>query len=211
MSRLVNDLMRHGYLRNDLIIEAFSNVHRNLFVSDDLYAQAEADIALPIGHGQTISQPLTVAFMLELLDPQKGQNILDVGSGSGWTTSILAHIVGERGHVIGLEIIQELCDLGKMNADKFGYVKKGIAEFQCVSGKNGFEKYAPYDRILVSASSLDVPLALKNQLAEGGKMVIPVGQDIWYLEKKGKDDFQIEKYPGFSFVPFVEKIKFKNK
>jgi protein-L-isoaspartate(D-aspartate) O-methyltransferase len=205
MSRLVNDLIRYGYLRSDQIIDAFSRINRDSFVTDDLHAQAEANIALPIGYGQTISQPLTVAFMLELLDPQEGQNILDVGSGSGWTTSLLAHIVGEKGNVTGIEVIKELCEIGRINADKFGFVKKGIVEFHCVSGKNGYEKYAPYDRILVSASAMDVPESLKKQLAVGGKMVIPILNAIWYLEKIGENEFKIEKYPGFAFVPFVEK------
>jgi protein-L-isoaspartate(D-aspartate) O-methyltransferase len=202
---MVNDLIRYGYLRTDTIVDAFSHVRRVSFVPDDLHAQAEANIALPIGFGQTISQPLTVAFMLELLDPQKNQNILDVGSGSGWTTSLLAYISGENGHVTGIEIIGELCDLGAENAQKYGYIKNGMVEFVCGSGKEGFEKNAPYDRILVSAAVRDIPLELKKQLAIGGKMVIPVGHDVWYLEKIADDDFKVEKYPGFSFVPFVEK------
>ena len=129
MSRLVNDLVSKGYLRSDIIIEAFSKVHRIEFIPDDLAAQAEADIALPIGFGQTISQPMTVAFRLELLDPKPGQNILDVGSGSGWTTGLLSHIVGEKGKVTAMELIGELCKIGEKNVKKFGFIKKGIAEF----------------------------------------------------------------------------------
>lgn len=203
MSRLVSNLIREGYLRTDSIIEAFSKVPRTEFVPDDMVRHAEMDIPLPIGYGQTISQPLTVAFMMELLDPKKDQNILDVGSGSGWTTGLLAYIVGEKGSVTGLEIINELCEFGEKNVGKFSFIKKGIAQFHCVTGGDGFEKNAPYDRILVSAAVEEVPLALKKQLITGGKMVIPVAHDIWYLEKKGADDFYIEKFPGFSFVPFV--------
>jgi protein-L-isoaspartate(D-aspartate) O-methyltransferase len=176
-------------------------------VPDDLVQQAEANIALPIGHGQTISQPATVAFMFELLDPKRGQNILDVGSGSGWTTGLLAYIAGEHGKVTGLEIIKELCEFGKSNVEKFSFVKKGIVEFHNVSGFDGFEKNAPYDRILISASVEEIPSALKKQLAIGGKMVLPVFNDVWYVEKKAEDDFAIEKFPGFSFVPFVEKMR----
>lgn len=205
MSRLVNDLIRTGYLRTDIVIDAFSEIHRHEFVPDDLVQQSEANIALPIGFGQTISQPATVAFMFELLDLKKGQNILDVGSGSGWTTGLIAYIVGEKGRVTGLEVIKELCEYGKNNVEKFSFVKKGIAEFHAVSGVEGFEKNAPYDRILVSAASDGIPSALKKQLAVGGKMVLPVFNNIWYVEKKGEDDFAIEKFPGFTFVPFVEK------
>lgn len=205
----MHNLISKGYLRSDDIIEAFSKIHRIEFIPDDLATYAEADIPLPIGHGQTISQPLTVAFMLELLDPRKGQNILDVGSGSGWTTALLAYIVGEKGRVTAMEVIKELCEKGKENADKYGFVKKGIAEFYCESAENGFEKNAPYERILVSAEveGVEIPLALKKQLVTGGKAVIPIMNGIWYVEKKGEDDFYIEKFPGFTFVPFIKQNK----
>lgn len=207
MSRLINELIKNGYLKNDLIIDAFSEIGRIEFVPEDLSSQAEVNIPLPIGHGQTISQPLTVAFMLELLDPQRGQNILDIGSGSGWTTALLAYIVGEKGKVTAVERISELCEFGKTNADKFGYVKKGIAEFHCADGSAGFSKHSPYDRILVSAMATEIPKSLKEQLKIGGKMVIPVHNDIWYLEKKGEDDFYKEEYPGFTFVPLIQETR----
>ena len=204
MSRLVNNLIRNGYLRSDAIIDAFSNIHRIEFIPEDLASQSEADIPLPIGYGQTISQPLSVAFMLELLDPKPGQNILDVGSGSGWTTGLLAYIVGEKGRVTSMETIKELCEIGEKNVAKFNFIKRGIVEFYCESAENGFEKNAPYDRILVSASVDEIPPALKKQLVVGGKIVIPVMKSIWFMDKKGEDDFHIEKFPGFSFVPFIK-------
>ena len=204
MSRLVNDLIRNGYLRDNDIIDAFFNVHRIEFIPEDLASQADANIPLPIGYGQTISQPLTVAFMMELLEPKPGQNILDIGSGSGWTTGLLAYIVGEQGKVTAMEKIKELCEIGKKNVDKFGFIKNGIVEIYCESADKGFEKNAPYDRILVSASLDEIPLVFKKQLAIGGKMVIPILNGIWYVEKNGEDDFNIEKFAGFSFVPFIK-------
>ncbi len=208
MYRLVSDLMRKGYLKNDLIIDAFSEISRVEFVKPEFEKDAEVDIPLPIGFGQTISQPLTVAFMFELLDPQKGQNILDAGSGSGWTTALLSYITGSEGKVTALEVIPELCEWGKNNVDKYSFIKKGIAQFHCTDAYQGFSENAPYDRILVSAMADTVPEALKKQLKVGGKMVIPIHNDIWYLEKKSEDDFYKEEYPGFSFVPLVEKSKF---
>lgn len=205
MNRLVNDLIKEGYLKTDSIIEAFSEIDRIEFIPEDLAGQAEANIPLPIGYGQTISQPLTVAIMFELLDPQPGHSVLDVGSGSGWTTALLSKIVGEKGKVVALERIEELCQFGEKNVDKYEFVKKGIAEFHCADGSEGFPKYAPYDRILVSAMAQKIPEALREQLKVGGKMVIPVHNDIWYLEKKGKDKFEKEEYPGFSFVPLLQK------
>lgn len=205
MSKLVNDLIKEGYLKTDAIIDAFSDIHRMQFVPDDLEREAEANIPLPIGFGQTISQPLTVAIMLELLNPEAGSNVLDVGSGSGWTTALLSHIVGPKGKVTGLERIAELNEYAKTNVDKFGFVKAGIAELYNVDGNEGYPRHAPYDCILVSAAADKVPDALKAQLKIGGRMVIPVHNDIWYLKKKGENDFYKEEYPGFSFVPLVNK------
>jgi protein-L-isoaspartate(D-aspartate) O-methyltransferase len=204
MSRLVNELVRDGYLRTIVIVDAFSEIQRIEFVPDDLEMTAEADIPLPIGFGQTISQPKTVAIMFELLDPQPGQNILDVGSGSGWTTSLFSYIVGLKGKVIAIERIEKLCEFGRKNTDKYRYVREGIAEFHCADGRHGWPANAPYDRILVSAMADDIPKELKDQLKIGGKMVIPVHNDIWFLEKKNEEDFYKEEYPGFSFVPLIE-------
>ncbi|MFA7209776.1 MAG: protein-L-isoaspartate O-methyltransferase [Parcubacteria group bacterium] len=204
MSKLVNNLIRDGYLKSDAIIEALEHIRRVEFVPKALELEVDADVALPIGYGQTISQPLVVAIMLELLDPQKGHKILDVGSGSGWTTALLSYIVGPEGKVVAVDIIDALSEFGRANADKFGFVKKGIAEFYNADGSKGFPAQAPYDRILVSASANDeIPQALKDQLKIGGKMVIPYRNSIIYLEKESADKFYKEEFPGFTFVPFV--------
>lgn len=205
MSSLVHDLIRNGYLRTDAIIDAFAKISRIEFVPKDFEHEAEKNIPLPIGFGQTISQPLTVAFMFELLDPQKEQRILDIGSGSGWTTALLAEIVGEKGKVVSMERVPQLCEFGKKNIAKFDFIKKGIVEFFCKDGSLGCADHAPYDRILVSASTEEVPENLKKQLKIGGKMVVPVFNSIWYLEKRGEDDFYKEEFGGFSFVPLIQK------
>lgn len=205
MNRLANNLIQKGVLKSDNIIRAFSEVNRAEFVPSDMVSEAEADIPLPIGYGQTISQPTTVAIMLELLDPKKGQNILDVGSGSGWTTALLACISGEKGKVTALERILELCQIGKDNLEKFDFLKKYSIDFQCINAVDGFSKNAPYDRILVSAEVEEIPQALKKQLKIGGKMVIPVHNSICYVEKRSEDDFYVEEFPGFIFVPFIVK------
>lgn len=195
--------MRNGYLKSDHIINAFSRINRVEFVPEDMESQADADIALPIGYGQTISQPLTVAFMLELLDPRAGQNILDVGSGSGWTTAMLSEIAGKDGKIVAIERIKELLERGKENVDKYGYVKKGITKFHLADGSQGFAEKAPYDRILVSAAATSIPQTLKDQLKIGGKMVIPVKNSLVYLEKKEENNFAQEEFPGFNFVPLI--------
>ena len=204
MSKLINDLIRNGYLRTDNVIEAFSKIPRIEFIPEDLAAYGEVDIPLPIGYGQTISQPLTVATMLELLAVKDGDNVLDVGSGSGWTTALLAYMVGEKGKVTSLEVIKELCEFGENNLKKYQFVRSGVVEIYCKSAVDGFEKNAPYDCILVSAASDELPESLKKQLKIGGKMVLPIRNSIWFVQKKAEDDFYIEKFAGFSFVPFIK-------
>ena len=142
--------------------------------------------------------------MLELLAVKTGDNVLDVGSGSGWTTALLAKMVGEKGKVTSLEVIKELCEFGKKNLEKYDFLRKGIVETYCQSAVEGFEKNAPYDCILVSASTDELPAALKKQLKIGGKMVLPIRNSLWFAEKKTEDEFYVEKFPGFSFVPFIK-------
>lgn len=204
-SGLVEILIQNGYLKSEYIIRAFNEITRADFVPFEFEAQAEADIPLPIGFGQTISQPTTVAIMFELLDPKPGHKILDVGSGSGWTSALLGNIVDGEGKVIALEILPELHEMTKRNVEKFDLVKSGIVECVLGDGNLGHKPLAPYDRILVSAAADEVPQALKDQLAIGGKMVIPIHNHLAYLEKRGEQDFYKEEFPGFVFVPLVEK------
>ncbi len=203
MSKLVNDLVRKGTLRTSRTVDAFSEISRIEFVPEEFSLQADADVALPIGYWQTISQPSTVALMFELLDPSEGNKILDVGAGSGWSTALFAYIVGETGRVIGIERKEALRKMGEYNVDKFRYIKEGRAKIILGDGSKGFSAEAPYDRILVSATAEMIPEELKKQLKIGGRMVIPVGNNLVYLERKSKDEFLKEEYPGFSFVPLI--------
>lgn len=205
MDNLIRDLIYQGYLKTDRIIEAFSRIRRVDFVPEDLESASQANIPLPIGQGQTISQPLTVAFMLEKLEPLPGDKVLDIGSGSGWTTALLAHIVGKYGRVIGMERIKELCNFGINNISKYHLIEGGQVKIICADGIKGYINEAPYDRILVSASAKEIPKELKKQLKVGGRMVIPVESSIWALEKISDKDFREVEYPGFVFVPLVGK------
>lgn len=204
MDQLVNRLKKNGYLRSPAIIDAFLNIKREDFVLPELKDDAYEDIALPIGHGQTISQPLTVAFMLEALDARSGHNVLDVGSGSGWTTALLSHIVGTNGHVTAIERQEDLKKFGEQNAEKYGQFTRGVADFHVGDGSKGYPARAPYDRILVSAAADCVPNHLKEQLKVGGKIIIPIESSVWLMEKIGENKFMKEEYPGFIFVPLVE-------
>ena len=200
MNNLINQLISQGYLKTPRVIRAFKRIHRADFVLPEFKNSAAANVPLPIGHGQTISQPLTVAFMLELLKPKSGDKILDIGSGSGWTTALLAEIVGKRGSVYAIEIVPELCKFGEENVKKYS---SSNIQFLCTNGSRGYKKEAPYDRILVSAAADKFPLALKKQIIIGGKIVIPIRSSIWLIERLSKDKFREEEHYGFAFVPLI--------
>ena len=165
---------------------------------------AEVDEAMPIGQGQTISQPKVVAFMLELLEPKAGEKILDVGSGSGWTSALLSEIVGGKGRVVSLELIPELKEFGEKNAAKYGFVEKGTAQFICCDGSKGYEEESPFDKILASAAARRVPEAWKKQLKVGGRIVAPINSSIFLFVKKSENEMEEKEYPGFIFVPLIE-------
>jgi protein-L-isoaspartate(D-aspartate) O-methyltransferase len=200
---LIDDLIEQGYLKTPRIISAFRKIKRADFMPENSRHRSEVNAPVEIGFGQTISQPLTVAFMLELLQPQEGDNILDVGSGSGWTTALLSEIAGDKGKVYGVEIVPELKEFGERNASKYNFVKKGITEFILGDGNWGLKKHAPYDRILVSASAEKVPTELERQLKIGGILVIPVKESIWKIVRKENGKFERKEYPGFVFVPLI--------
>ena len=202
---LINDLIKEGWLKTPRITEAFSKIKRVDFLPEDMKDLAEENTALSIGFGQTISQPQVVAFMLELLQPEVGEKILDIGSGSGWTTALLAEIVGEKGKVFALEAIPELKEFGEKNVSKYGFVDGGTVEFLCADGSKGLENKAPFDKILVSATAIKFYQAWKDQLKVGGKIVMPLSSSIWEFSKIGDDNFKEKEYPGFVFVPLVEK------
>jgi len=204
-NNLIDSLIKEGWLKTPDIIKAFRNIRREDFVTEDTKNLAELNEALPIDFGQTISQPLTVAFMLELLQPQAGDKILDVGSGSGWTSALLASIVGKKGKVISVEIIPELKKFGEKNIAKYGFIEKKIVKCILGDGSEGFKKEAPYDKILVSASGKNFPEALKRQLKIKGRIVLPMQNSIWLFIKKSDNEFQKKEYPGFIFVPLVKK------
>lgn len=201
---LIDQLIKDDWLRTPGIIEAFKVVKRADFVPQDMKNLAELDEALPIGQGQTISQPLVVAFMLEHLEPRPGDKILDVGSGSGWTSALLGEIVGRQGKIIAIEAVPELKEFGEKNAAQ--YNKWGQLQFILADGSKGYEKEAPYDKILCSASvQKEVPETWKKQLKIGGRIVTPIGSSIWLLIKKNDLEFEETEFPGFVFVPLIEK------
>lgn len=210
---LIDSLIQDGWLKTPRIIEAFRKIKRADFMftrrslgegGPEVEELAEINEAFPIGYGQTISQPLVVAFMLEQLEIKPGEKVLDIGSGSGWTTGLLAQIVGSKGKVIAMEIVPELKEFGEKNVSKYNFIEKGIVEFICADGSKGYKKEAPFGKILASAAVQgEIPQAWKEQIKVNGRIVTPVGSSIWVLIKKSEKEFEEIEHPGFAFVPLV--------
>jgi protein-L-isoaspartate(D-aspartate) O-methyltransferase len=184
----------------DRIDQAFKAVKRANFVPHEVKKAADIDMPLPIGFGQTNSQPTTVRMMLRWLDPKPGDKVLDVGSGSGWTTTLLAYLVGSKGKVYAVERIPQLLEFGKENCQRAG-VKN--VEFFKAGKEYGLPDKAPFDRILVSASAQELPAGLPSQLKVGGKMVIPVASNILEITRASEQDYETQVHLGFVFVPLV--------
>src|SRR3989338_629070 len=203
MKYLIKELMEEGILKTPSIIDAFEKVDRKDFVLEELKDKAYLNTPLPIGYGQTISQPLTVAFMLELLQPEKGNKILEIGSGSGWQTALLAHVVSVGGKIFAAELIPELMAFGRKNVAKYGFIKNKTVEFHSLNATKGMPEEAPFDRIISAASGMELPAAWKEQLKVGGRIVAPVKDAIHLLVKKSETEFEESIYPGFAFVPLI--------
>lgn len=174
---------------------------RRHFVISEERAQAYLDAALPIGPQQTISQPSTVAMMLEWLEPQPGDRVLDIGIGSGWTMALLADVVGKTGHVYGIELDPDLAKSARERLKKLGLDNITVT---AGDGQRGWPERAPFDRISVAAAAPKPPPGLQNQLKIGGTLVLPVGtdtQEIQVITRRDQDDYQTVSHPGFRFVP----------
>ncbi|MDD3434668.1 MAG: protein-L-isoaspartate O-methyltransferase [Candidatus Pacebacteria bacterium] len=203
LNELITELVETGWLKSSRLIEAFYHIKREEFIPSDIKDLAYSNEALPIGFGQTISQPLVGAFMLELLNPLPGEKILDIGAGSGWTSALLAHCVSPTGIVIAVEIIPELVEFGKSNVAKYNFLTKGIVKFIGADGKKGYLPEAPYDKILASASAQEIPKDWYNQLKIGGRMVVSRNQSVVVVDKLEANKYQEKIYEGFVFVPLV--------
>ena len=212
---LINELIRGGYLKNPSLIESFQKIDRVDFVPENLKNEAYFNQPLPIGFGQTISQPLTVAFMLELLEPKPDEKILDVGAGSGWVSALLAYIISQYKEVelpkevqlpkvIGIERIPELKEMAEKNISKYNFIEKGIVKIILADGSKGYKEEEPYDKIIAAAAAGEIPPAWKEELKIGGRLVMPVGNSIIVLDKISQNEFEKKEFFGFSFVPLIK-------
>ncbi|MGA9120184.1 MAG: protein-L-isoaspartate(D-aspartate) O-methyltransferase [Bacteroidota bacterium] len=194
-------LLRSRGIINDRLLRAMETVERNLFVPEPFTSRSYEDCALPIGKGQTISQPYTVAFMTQILDVHQGDKVLEVGTGSGYQSAILATL-GAR--VFSIERDGDLLAAARKLLDRLGYRVASKAG----DGSIGWDEFAPYNGIIVTAAAPDVPKSLLGQLSDGGKLVVPVGsrevQSLVIVTRAG-DRFDRRSIDSFKFVPLVGK------
>lgn len=211
---VINDTPKHKGLRNQLvnvvkskgisdenILKAISEIPRHLFMDSGFIDFAYQDKAFPIGAGQTISQPYTVAFQTELLQIEAGDKVLEIGTGSGYQTAVLIALKAE---VYSIERQKELYEKTRKFLPKLGYVAKKL---KYGDGYKGWEEYAPFDKILVTAGAPFVPKPLLEQLKIGGKLVIPVGDDVQVMTlyiRTGEKEFEKHEFGEFRFVPMLQ-------
>lgn len=197
---------RHPNPGHDPVARAFAAVPREGFLPPQERWRADLDGPIQIGHGQTNSQPLTVANMLHLLDVRPRQRVLDVGAGSGWTTALLSALVGPGGLVLGLEQVPELVRWGAENlrAHAVGRTDLGHAKIELADpGELGRSSAGPWDRVLVSAMARRLPETLVEQLTDDGRLVCPVAGELLLVERRGTDR-TVTRHGAYRFVPLVE-------
>lgn len=199
--KMVRDTMRLRDITDEEVLAVMEKVPRHEFVPEEYLDQAYADHPLPIGYGQTISQPYIVALMTQLLSLKHGEKVLEIGTGSGYQAAVLAELTDK---VYTVEIIEELAEQAEERLQRLGYTNVKVKH---ADGYYGWEEYAPYDAIIVTCAPDHVPQPLVEQLADGGRLVIPVGppgsyQTLWQITKQG-DELISKNITGVIFVPLT--------
>lgn len=203
-NRLVDSLVRRGYISSKRVEEAMRRVPREEFLPADVKDEAYVDTPLPIGEGQTISAPHMVAIMAEKLDLFPRAKVLEIGAGSGYHAAVCAELVSPDGHIFTIERISSLATFAEDNLRRAGY--SGLVTVIFGDGTRGLPEQAPFDRVFVAAGAPDIPEPLTNQLKDGGELLIPVGgryyQDLIRVRKRGKR-LEKEDLGGCVFVPLI--------
>ncbi len=200
LERMIRETLLPRGISDERILEAFRRVHRHHFVGEENLRWAYADSPLPIGYGQTISQPYIVALMTSMLRLRGGERVLEVGTGSGYQAAILSRLAAE------VHTVERIPDLAARAAERLRALNMENVQVHVGDGSLGWEESAPYDAILVAAAAPETPRSLLNQLAEGGRLVIPVGgRGTQILERwtRQGDSFRREKGIAVAFVPLL--------
>ncbi len=199
--RMVDRQIERRGIENPRVLQALRDVKRHLFVEPEDVTSAYEDHPLPIGHGQTISQPYIVALMTEVIDPQPADRVLEIGTGSGYQAAVLSRLVE---HVFTIEIVEALGEAAQARLKNLGYHNVSV---KVGDGYKGWPEHAPFDKIVVTAAPPEVPQALVDQLAPGGCMVVPVGstfQELLLVEKSKGGEISKRVITGVRFVPMVK-------
>ncbi len=197
---MVEQQIRRRGIQDERVLDAMERIPRHLFVPQALQSEAYDDGPLPIGYGQTISQPYIVALMTELVRPQPDDRALEIGTGCGYQTAVLSELVHA---VYSIEIIESLANLARSRLKQFGH---NNVEVRLGDGYQGWEEHAPFQIIIVAAAPNHVPQSLLDQIAPGGRMVIPVGrssQELVLFEKVHDGSLQRTNITGVAFVPMT--------
>jgi len=200
--RMVEEQLIPRGITSQRVLEAFYKVEREKFVPESLRPSAYADYPLAIGQGQTISQPYIVALMSESLDLKGREKVLEIGTGSGYQSAILAELAGE---VFSVERIEVLAKTAEQILASLGYAKVKI---KLGDGSLGWPELAPFDRIIITAASLRIPLPLTEQLSDQGKMILPLGEvfsQVLTLVEKKSNKIESKDICGCVFVPLIGK------
>ncbi len=207
--QLLDEWWKSGRLHDRRVLRALQKVKRESFVSPGDVERAYQDNALPLGAGQTISQPSTVMEMTQALNVFSGAHVLEIGTGSGYQAALLGVLAGKKGKVITLERKKVLADRAEKNLQQ-----EGLRNIKIVlgDGSSGYKKAAPYDRIIVTAAAPTIPLALLGQLKQGGILIVPVGslfeQELLRVSKK-REGYYIESLGLYQFVPLMGRWGFQ--
>ncbi len=200
--KMVTETIEARGVSDPEVLDAMRSVPRHKFVPDEHLASSYADHPLPIGYGQTISQPYIVALMTELLELKPGERVLEIGTGSGYQAAVLAEL--ENISIYSIEIVPELAERAKIRLENLGYDQVHVLQGD---GYYGWPEYAPFDAIIVTAAPDHLPSPLVEQLAEGGRIVVPIGppggfQTLWKFVYEG-DELKGYNLGGVRFVPFT--------
>ena len=211
---LIKKLSKYGYIKTEKVKKAMNTVPREEFIPEDKRPYAYLDRPLDLAKGQTISAPHMVAIICETLELEENMKVLEIGTGFGYNAAVVGEVMNKKGHVYSIERLESLAKIAKENLKVTGY--ENVVDIIIGDGTLGYEKEGPFDRIYGTAGAPYIPEGLKKQLKIGGKLLIPVGDDLNSQElicitKKSENTFEEKSLGGVRFVPMIGKHGWRKK